>query len=148
VTNGSFNSTIIDWTTIYSVGTGSASWAPPGTAQVTSTQFRSGYQLHQCVTVQPNRLYEAGTKAFIPAGQAPGNAVFAVFLVPHPNCTPPSYHSSNIQNRNVPVGVWFDVTIQFATLSTTQSMLVVIGAGGSDAPPFQALFDDVYVRER
>ena len=45
-------------------------------------------------------------------------------------------------------GAWFDISTAFATLASTQSMLVVIGAGGSPAPPFQALFDDVYVREK
>lgn len=148
ITNAGFDSTIMNWTDIYSVGTGSARWAAPGTAQIVSTQFRSGYQLHQCVNVEPNRLYEAGTKVFIPAGQSPGNAVFALFPLKVPDCTNTSYDAPLIVNRSAPAGAWFEINETFRTFPATRSLLVVIGAGGSDAPPFQALFDDVYLRVR
>jgi hypothetical protein len=148
VTNSGFDSGIVNWTDIYSVGTGSARWVAPGMAEIVSTQFRSGFQLHQCVNVEPNRLYEAGTKVLIPAGQSLGNAVFALFPLKVPNCTNTAYDAPLIVNRNAPAGEWFEINETFRTFSATRSLLVVIGAGGSDAPPFQALFDDVYLRPK
>ena len=146
VTNSGFTSSIANWTDIYSVGTGSASWSA-GTAQITSTQFRSGFQLHQCVNVDPTKTYSAGTRVFIPAGQS-GSAVFAIFPLRVRDCTNTAYDTPLIVNRSAPAGEWFEINETFRPFAATLSVLIVIGAGGSDVPPFTAHFDDVYLRAR
>jgi hypothetical protein len=150
VTNGGFTSAINGWSNEYSTGTGSAVWAAPGVAQITATQPPRGFQLHQCVNVQPSRRYTMGVKAFVAATEADGNAVFGVYEYRRPDC-PVTILAPDTRRedfRSTPRGEWFEMTKTFTTGTSIQSFLIVIGAGGSTNPSFQALFDDVYVREQ
>jgi len=158
VQNGSFDSNIDGWSNRFSGG-GSAGWsggggiivAPPSTPQgvavITSTQPNAGYQLAQCVNINPSTRYEAGTKAFIPSGQASGVINFGVFEYWVPNCDPVgTFRSMQVVSESSPIGQWFDNPITWTSNLSAKSVLVIIGAGGSPNPPFTAYFDDVYVR--
>lgn len=148
VSNGGFDNSIAGWSTAFSGG-GSAT-PSSGTALITSTEPRTGYQLSQCVAVTGGKTYEAGVKALIPAGQSAGVVNFAVYEYWVPNCPAPGtpYHQKRELSAPGPVGSWFDQSVTWSTDFATRSVLVVIGAGGSPAPPFNAYFDDVYLREK
>jgi all-beta uncharacterized protein len=162
ISNGGFDSGIAGWSDTFSTGMGSAKWstgggiivAPPGpsagTALITSNDVRKGYQLAQCVSVIGGKTYTVGTKTFVPAGQAPGVTTLAIFEYWVPNCpslTAP-YHGTRNNFGATTTGAWFDNSLSWSTDFATQSVLVVIGAGFTDSPPFSAYFDDVFVREK
>ncbi|HSP14337.1 MAG TPA: BACON domain-containing protein [Thermoanaerobaculia bacterium] len=160
ISNGGFDSGIAGWSDTFSTGAGSAAWsnasvivAPgpsSGTALITSTEVRKGYQLAQCVTVIGGRTYQTGVKTLVPADQATGQTTLAIFEYHVPGCpslTAP-YFGRIINPGASTVGTWFDNTFAWSTDFSTQSVLVVIGAGFTDSPPFRAYFDDVFVREK
>ncbi len=169
VQNGSFDHDISGWTTEFSVGIGTATWAdgggiivappstPQGAAQITWQQFGTGnppgagYQLDQCVPVSGNTHYTAGASAFIPAGQGSGVVTFGIYEYWNTGCAQHgsiAFHGYRNEQTGLPIGQWFAFQPVITWLSDprAQSVLVVIGAGGSPAPPFTAYFDDVYVR--
>jgi all-beta uncharacterized protein len=161
ISNGGFDSGIAGWSDTFSTGLGSARWsnsgtivAPPGpsagSAIITSNDVRKGYQLAQCVNVIGGKTYTVGTKTFVPAGQAPGVTTLAIFEYWVPNCpslTAP-YHGTRNNPGATTTGAWFDNTFSWSSDFATQSVLVVIGAGFTESPPFSAYFDDVFVREK
>jgi hypothetical protein len=150
ITNGGFDTTIAGWSTSFSTGSGSALWAAPGVAQLTSTQPPRGYQIHQCVNVKPNQRYTMGVKAFIETTQPEGAVVFGVYEYRIPDCdvTRANPETRREEVRPTPRGEWFELTKTFTTVTNAQSLLIVVGAGGSNAPSFTARVDDVYLREQ
>jgi hypothetical protein len=154
--NGSFDVDTRDWTSIYSSGTGSASWVRDpanattvdGVADIRSTQARTGYQIEQCIVVQPDTRYEFGARVMIPSGQdRAGQTFFGVYAYETEGC-------AGLQNRNnstvigytAPQGVWSNLITSYTTGAHQQSILVAIAVGGANTPPFRALFDDVFAR--
>ena len=157
--NPGFDNGLESWSNAYSgagsasVGTTSVIVSPgpsPYAALITSNGgIRSGYQLSQCVNIKGGTLYEAGTRTLIPTGQPVGVINFAIFEYWVPGCpVSPSYHAKIPVVANSPVGSWFDPSVTWRSDLNAQSVLIVIGAGGTDTPPFSAWFDDVYLREK
>ena len=145
--NPGFDSGLAAWSEAFS-GPGSAS-VVSGSAVITSTAVRSGHQLSQCVNISGGRQYEAGTRALIPAGQPAGVINFAFFEYWERDCpVTPGYHARQIVTLNSPIGTWFDSRVTWRSDPSAQSVLIVIGAGGSDSPPFSAWFDDVFLRQK
>ena len=147
VQNPGFDNGLAYWSDLYS-GPGSVS-VISGAAVITSTKadVHSGYQLSQCVNASGGKRYYAGTRALIPAGQGNGVINFAVYEYWERDCpVMPGYHVKNISVESGPLGTWFDTGVSWSTDPRAQSVLVVIGAGGTDSPPFSAWFDDVYLR--
>ena len=153
ISNGGFDTTIAGWSDTFSTGAGSAVWSNfngNGSALITSSEVRKGYQLAQCVAVTGGKSYRASVKTFVPADQASGQTTLAVFEYHVPGCpslTSP-YFGKIINPGATTVGAWFENTFNWNTDFATQSVLVVIGAGFTEAPPFRVYFDDVSVREK
>ncbi len=147
--NGNFDTSVAGWSDTFSTGAGSAVWNS-GAALVTSTDVRKGYQLAQCVSVTGGKKYEVGTKTMVPAGQGAGITTLAIYVYSVPGCPSPNpgYYASIPSYGGATVGAWFDNAFAFSTDSAAKSVLVVIGAGLSDSPPFRAYFDDVFIREK
>ena len=149
--NPGFDNGLASWSNAFS-GPGSTtvgSGPSPTAALITSTGIRTGYQLSQCVNIKGGTAYESGTRAFIPAGQSTGVINFAFFEYWVPDCPiRPSYHASKTVVANTPVGSWFDPSVTWLSDLNARSVLIVIGAGGTDSPPFSAWFDDVYLRAK
>lgn len=148
LTNGSFDTNLNGWSELYETASGVVSWSN-GTAAITSTQPGGGYQLVQCVRINPLTKYELGANAFIAAGQSSGSVNLAYFEYPNTNCNvAQNSHAYKVVSAAGPAGSWFALDVQWTTASDSQSVLVIIGAGGSPAPPFTANFDDVFLRLR
>lgn len=145
--NPGFDNGLAAWSETFSLP-GSAS-VQSGAALITSTAVASGHQLSQCVNIKGNTRYEAGTRAMIPAGQSAGVTNFGIFEYWVPNCpVDPSYHGKQVVVASSPIGAWFDSRVSWTSDPNAQSLLIVIGAGGTNFPPFSAWFDDVYLREK
>jgi hypothetical protein len=153
ISNGGFDTNIAGWSDTFSTGTGSAVWSNfngGGRALITSAEVRKGFQLAQCVAVSGGKTYQTGVKTFVPGDQASGQTTLAIFEYHVPGCpslTAP-YFGKIINPGATTVGAWFDNTFSWNTDFATQSVLIVIGAGFTEAPPFRAYFDDVFVREK
>lgn len=157
--NPGFDNGLASWSNEFS-GPGSASVGAtsvivspgpsPYAALITSNGgIRSAYQLSQCVNIKGDTLYEAGTRVLIPPGQSAGVINFAIFEYWVRDCPlRPSYHAKIPVVANSPIGSWFDPSVTWRSDLNAQSVLIVIGAGGTDSPPFSAWFDDVYLREK
>lgn len=157
VVNGAFDRDTASWTNIFAAGTGSAVWsasdannsASSGSARITSTQGNSGYQLHQCVNVTPNKTYEAGVKMFIPSGQDPaGRAIVGIYESPQKDCATTAYVSSRVTPLAPTLNTWTDYSTTITMTSSTQSVFFVIAAGYHHTAPFTVSFDDAYMREK
>ena len=158
VQNPGFDNGLAAWSTIYSgpgsasVGSDSVIVSPgpsPAAALLTSTGVRAGYQLSQCVNVSGGKFYFAGTRVLIPAGQGNGVVNFAIFEYWERDCpVSPGYHVKNFSVESAPLGTWFTTGVSWSTDPRAQSVLIVIGAGNTDSPPFSAWFDDVYLRDK
>jgi Viral BACON domain len=158
--NPGFDNGLASWSNVYSSAPGSASVGTtsvivspgpsPNAALITSNGgLHTGYQLSQCVNIKGGTQYEAGTRTLIPPGQSAGVINFVIFEYWVPDCPmSPSYHASIPFVANSPIGSWFDPSVTWRSDLNAQSVLIVIGAGGTDAPPFSAWFDDVYLREK
>jgi hypothetical protein len=156
--NSDFDNGLASWSEAFSgpgsasVGTTSVIVSPgpsPTAALITSTAVRLGHQLSQCVNIKGGTQYEAGTRALIPPGQSMGVINFVIFEYWVRDCpVSPSYHASKAVVASSPVGSWFDSSVSWRSDPNAQSVLIVIGAGGTDSPPFSAWFDDVYLREK
>jgi hypothetical protein len=157
--NSGFDSGTTNWSEAFS-GPGSVSVGQtspivaPGPAEtavmITSTAAGSGHQLSQCVSVTGGKTFEAGSKIFIPSGQSAGVVNFAVYEYWVPGCPAPGtpYHQRRELSAPGPIGQWFDLGTTWSSDFSTKSVLVVIGAGGSNTPPFSAWFDNVFIREK
>ncbi|HEX7422204.1 MAG TPA: BACON domain-containing protein [Thermoanaerobaculia bacterium] len=159
--NPGFDNGLASWSEASSLGPGSASVGSnsvivspgpsPNAVLITSTSndVHSGYQLSQCVNIKGGTQYEAGTRAMIPPGQSAGVINFVIFEYWVRDCpVMPSYHALMPVVANSPIGSWFDPSVAWRSDVNAQSVLIVIGAGGTDSPPFSAWFDDVYLREK
>ena len=157
LTNGGFNTDLSRWTSLFTQGNGTATWqssgipTPPGGTGyvlINSTRSASVHQIEQCANVKPNQRYEVGTQFYIPSGQHSSGLInLALFELIEPDCTNVGYVSSRIPQVKEPVNVWTPLTFTYTTGGQAKSVLIVIGAG-SNAPPYRAYFDDVYLREK
>src|ERR1051325_5597149 len=145
LTNGSFDHDLSGWSTTYSTGSGFAAWVA-GSAQITSTQPLTGYQLIQCANVTPGTTIDAGVRVMIPAGQdASGYAVLGVYELLVRDCTNTAY--TNGWRVNVrDTGAWGPMPQTIPLRLDTLSVLFVMGGGGEKVAPFRFLYDDAYIR--
>ncbi|MEA2572097.1 MAG: hypothetical protein QOI24_4098 [Acidobacteriota bacterium] len=157
LTNGKFDSNINGWSTLFSTGSGDASWstldahgsAVSGSALVRSTQGSLGYQLLQCVNVLPNRAYEYGLTSRIAHGQdSAGRVILGVYEYDVADCNKVGYNYYATSNLNPPLDTWTPYSSTFTTSDTAKSLYFVVAAGFHRTPPFTINFDDAFVRPR
>jgi hypothetical protein len=157
VVNGKFDSNINGWSTLFSTGSGNASWSAldahdsafSGSALVRSTQGNLGFQLLQCVNVLPNRAYEYGLTSRIARGQdTAGRVILGVYEYDVANCDKIGYNYYATTNLNPPLDAWTPYSSTFTTSDTAKSLYFVVAAGFHHTPPFAINFDDAFVRPR
>ena len=155
--NGKFDSSINGWSTLFSTGSGNASWSTldahgsvsSGSALVSSTQGNLGYQLLQCVNVLPSRTYEYGLTSRIARNQDPaGRVILGVYEYDVADCNKVGYNYYATSNLNPPLDTWTPYSSTFTTSGTAKSLYFVVAAGFHHTPPFTINFDDAFLRPR
>jgi len=143
--NAGFDHDLSGWTNLYSTGSGAATWLN-GTAQITSTQALTGYQILQCVNVTPGSTLDAGVNVLIPPGQdAGGTAILGVYELQVRDCTNTMYSNGwRVNVRSAPA--WTPMAESISLRLDTLSVLFIIAAGGESHPPFSVQYDDAYLR--
>lgn len=160
VTNGSFHTSIDGWIWYdgrFPNGRGTASWSPldangdpsSGSISMLDTSIfddgvRRAFQRLQCLPVTRNTTYDFGTKIRTNAPVARGDATIALFMYKTPDCSGEfTKYSDQVISPSEP-NVWEAFSFSTKTASQTESVVLVIASYARN-PPFETLFDDVYV---
>ncbi|HUR82765.1 MAG TPA: BACON domain-containing carbohydrate-binding protein [Thermoanaerobaculia bacterium] len=105
------------------------------------------FQQLQCVRLNTGGgFYEFGTK--VRTGGANGEAAIALLTYASTDCSDP-YLTADRKDRVLrpsQSGVWTKYDFNGTISGNARSALIVV-ASAADAPPFEAWFDDVYLRE-
>lgn len=154
VVNGTFDGGIAPWgwQARFPNGRGTAQWSSfdaNGNPQSGSILLRDedgdlAFQQLQCVAVEASTRYRFG--ATVRSASTNGNGIMAVFLYASPTCAG-SFTDQTIQTiQPSQLGVWQRFSWTTRTRPSTQAVIVVIAAG-TNAPPYEMWFDDVFVRK-
>jgi len=155
VMNGTFGTNIDGWIWYdgrFPNGLGTASWSPldangsPSSGSISLHDNTGGlaFQRLQCVPAIKNTNYRFGTKIRTTAPSSRGYAAIAFFTYPSSDCSGEFTAGTTKILSPAEPNVWQEYAFTFKTGSRTQSVILVI-ASAAELPPFETLFDDVFV---
>jgi hypothetical protein len=155
VTNGTFQTNIDGWIWYdgrFPNGLGTASWSPldangsPASGSISMRDNTGGlaFQRLQCLPATKNTNYRFGTKVRMTAPSSRGYGAIAFFTYPSPDCSGDFTNGTTKILSPAEPNVWQEYAFTMKTGSRTQSVILVI-ASAADLPPFETLFDDVFV---
>ncbi len=155
VTNGTFHTNIDGWIWYdgrFPNGRGTASWSAidangspsSGSISMRDDGIGHAFQRLQCLPVNKSTPYRFGTRIRTNLPQERGDATIALYMYKTPDCSGTfTAYSDKVISPEEP-NVWQEFSFTTTTASQTQSVVLII-ASYARVPPFETLFDDVFV---